>query len=174
MKKVNLDCQKIWKFINYCITGYLIKKSYNKTKKNRLSNYNENQDSNNFIIHKEDYVVLRLLGFGSVFRTSLIYHLERCELMALKEPNIDDKEIPRLIERERVNYSKIRHPLLPKSYETEDINGIIIEFINGQTLDKIDKMNLNASEVITIIFELIIIIDYIHSKDLIYRDLKPT
>ena len=172
IKEPNKTFKKIWQLISPCITGYLIKKAYEKTKKDRF--LNQNQDSEKITIYKKDFVVLRNLGFGSFFNVDLIYHLERCELMAIKTQHILDDNIDKLQNRERENYMKLKHPLLPKFYNSpKGENYLVMEFINGQTLDNIDKLHLNDKEVVTIIFELILIVEYLHSNNMIYRDLKP-
>ena len=164
--------RKIWSFIIPCITGYLIKKSYEKTKKDRTLNHIH--DSNRITVKKEDFVVLRNLGIGSIFRVDLIYHLKRCELMAMKIPHFNDDEVPKLIKREKENYKKLNHIFLPKFFDTpEGENYLVMEFINGKTLNYIDRDKLSYNDAVTIVFELIVIFEYLHSKKLIYRDLKP-
>ena len=170
--ETNNTFREIWRSIVPCITGYLIKKAYEKTKKDRF--LNQNQDSDKITIYRKDIVDIRTLGFGSFFRVHLIYHLERCELMAFKTQHINDDNAQRLQKRERDNFRKLKHPLLPKFYDSpEGENYLVMEFINGQTLNHIDKLKLNDNEVVTIIFELILIVEYLHSENMIYRDLKP-
>lgn len=50
---------------------------------------------------------------------------------------------------------------------------MIVQFINGKTLDNIDQLELSFKQKITIIFELIMIVNYLHKNGFIYRDLKP-
>lgn len=185
---------KIWKFIRPCISGYLIKESYEKTKINRLDNFirferrkeksgtkttlgtsSENFSSNEILIIKEDeFIELRDIGLGSNFKTVLIYHIERGELYALKKQQGMNKKIGKLIKREIENYSKIQHPLTPKFIGAGQNNEYhIIEYINGRTLLSTNKLELNFYEKITIFFELMIIIEFLHRKGFIYRDLKP-
>ncbi|KAK8872041.1 hypothetical protein M9Y10_007799 [Tritrichomonas musculus] len=172
IKERNKTFKYIWLLIAPCIVGYLIKKAYFKTKKDRFSN--QKQDSDKITIYRKDFVVLRNIGFGSLFKVDLIYHLEKGELMAIKTQNGFDKNIQKYIKRETENYSILNHPLLPKFYNSpEGENYLVMEFINGLTLDKIDQIQLNDNEVVTIIFELIVIVEYLHSKIMIYRDLKP-
>lgn len=169
--KSDKEISEIWSHVRFCIASYLILKSYLKTHKNRLLNQNYER----IMIRKKDFVILRILGISSVFDVSLIYHLERGELMAIKQPHVlDDDELPKLKKRERENIKNLSHPFIPKYYETpEEENFIAMEFINGHTLKYIDKLQLNDEDILIIIFELIMVIDYLHSKDLIYRDLKP-
>lgn len=62
---------------------------------------------------------------------------------------------------------------MPKFYgASEKEKYLVMEFINGLTLGHIDKIQLNDEDVVIIIFELIVILEYLHSKKLIYRDLN--
>lgn len=152
IKERNKTFKYIWLFIAPCITGYLIKKAYFKTKKDRF--LNQNQDPDKITINENDFVVLRNIGSGSFSLVRLVYHLGRDELMAIKTPNGFDKNIQKRFKRERENYLKLNHPLLPKFYNSpEGENYLVLEFINGLTLDKIDQIQLNDNEVVTIIFE---------------------
>ena len=54
---------------------------------------------------KEDYITIRHLGNGSIFMTSLVYHIEKEELFVIKKPYVKDDEIPKLSKRELLNYS---------------------------------------------------------------------
>ena len=172
IKQVDETFKRIWSIISWRITGYLIKKSYEKTKKNRA--LSQNQDSERITVNRDDFVVLRKLGSSSSSNVDLIFHFERCELMAMKTPIIINVDQPKLFYREKKNYSEISHPFLPKFYDTPNKEKyLVMEYINGQTLDHIDIKQLKEKDVVIIIFELIVIVIYLHSKHLIYRDLKP-
>ena len=61
--------------------------------------------------------------------------------------------------------------MIPKyygSFANNDYYYIIIEFINGNPIEKVKQY-----EKIKVIFELIMIISYLHKNKLIYRDFKP-
>ena len=116
---------------------------------------------------------MRNLGSGSCSQVDLIYHLEKRELMAMKCYFINDEEQTKLFDREKKSYSEIIHRFLPKFYgASEKEKYLVMEFINGLTLGHIDKIQLNDEDVVIIIFELIVILEYLHSKKLIYRDLN--
>lgn len=71
--------------------------------------------------------------------------------------------------REKKVYSKIFNPFIPKNYsEIQEAgqNKIMIEFIKGKSLDKLNQLNLNESEKFNIIFELMITIQYFNFKQL--------
>ncbi|KAK8876323.1 hypothetical protein M9Y10_006521 [Tritrichomonas musculus] len=167
--------KQIWPFIVPCITGYLIKKSYSQLNKNRVLNFIEKVEKplEKNVIKAEDYVELRNIGIGSLFSCKLIYHIKHGKLYVIKRPHFFDEELPKLIKREKDNYLQFKHPFLPKFYGTvENEEGIVIEFINGRTLNHIKQMNLTTKDVFHIIYEICVVIEFFHRNDYIYRDLK--
>ena len=154
----------------------MIKEAYGKLNTNRLDDFVNKKFhsiSPNKIIFEDEFIELRLNGNGSVFSAVLVYHIELEELFIVKRPNILSTEIPKLIQREIDNYSKIRHPFMPKFIgKGENNKYIVIEFINGKTLLNInDKFSFD--EKITIIFEIMIIVEFLHRNHFIFRDLSP-
>lgn len=122
----------------------------------------------------DEYIEIRLVGIGSIFKATLIYHIEREELLIIKTPNTNDSEIPKLIKRELENYLQIKSPFIPRLYGTiKDKHYIVIEFINGRLLENIKNIPLTNEDKYTIIFELMLIIKYFHHNNFIFRDLKP-
>ena len=66
------------------------------------------------------------------------------------------------------------HPFLPKFIgRIKDKDYIVIEYIKGQTLEKVEELELSFDDLTTVIFELLVIIKYFHDRGLIYRDIKP-
>lgn len=163
----------IFEIISPCISGYLIKKSYLVKSKYRIEKFIEENNLSEEKIKENEYVELRIIGFGSSFICSLIYHIKQGQLYAIKKPYKQD-EAPKLIEREKNNYCNISHPFLCKFYGvTENENFIVIEFIKGETLNNIKKMKLEFKDILNIIFELMLIFQYFYDNQMIYRDLKP-
>ncbi|KAK8887072.1 hypothetical protein M9Y10_038108 [Tritrichomonas musculus] len=174
---LNHSMKEIWKILKSSLSAYLITQSYSKINQNRFDNFSffqkKNQKIENF--DEDEYIILRTLGIGSIFKVELIYHIEKEELFALKVPHIIDDETNKLLEREIANYSQINHSLLPRFYGmTKKGKYPIIEFINGQILGNIKSIHLDYNDKITIIFELMLIIQYFHSKKFVFRDLKPS
>ena len=167
---VERPIHQIWNIVQPCISGFLIKQSYEKLTKNRFQYFNSN-NSISEELNEDEYIELRIIGFGAVFKAILLYNFEKEELFCYKTANTFDNETPKLLKRELDNYSIINHPFLPKFYGT--INKYpVIEFINGQEINNL-KMQLEISDKITIIFELMIVLKYLHDKEFIFRDLKP-
>lgn len=169
---------EIWKIIVPCISGYLIKQSYSKLNNDRLNKKCqktiEKFDEN--MIKDDNFINLRTVGIGSIFKTELMIDIVHERLFLFKIPHYEIDEITKLIQREIKNYSKISHPFVPEFYGTILNNkryNIIIEYINGQTLSDITNWHFSFEEKILIIFEIILVIYYFHTNNLIYRDLKP-
>ena len=122
---------------------------------------------------ENEYIEIRNICITSSSGIELIYHIEREELFVLKKP-IKNPESSKLIEREIDNYSVLDFPLLPKFIGTvQNKDHYIIEYINGRTLENIVSCQLDESDKMTIIFEIIMIFQYLHRKSFVYRDLKP-
>ena len=167
---------RVLTYISPCISAYLIKKSYLQNKKYRIEKFIKSLDENSSqeTMNEQDYVELRSIGKGTIFECKLIYHIKRSELYAIKKPYQIHSENRKLLDREAENYLKVRHPFLPKFYgKVLNKDYIVIDFINGQTLDSIEKIELTYNEKITVIFELMLVIKYLHNNKFIHRDLKP-
>lgn len=165
----------IWKSFIPFISGYLIKQSYSKLSKDRISEFYSNNNINSEYPkewNENDYFELRQLGIGSLFSVYLIYVIEKEELLALKKPHMYDTEISKLYEREVDNYLKIKDPLIPKFYGTiKSKYYLFIEFIDGQNLKDIKV--LSPEDKILIINGIMLIIFYFHNNKYILNDMKP-
>lgn len=168
------EFKKLWECIKPCISGYLIRESYEKTKRNRIENFVMKKNSKVMTIKEDDIIELKRIASGSSAYTMLAYHIEKEELLVIKKQfNLSD-EMKYLISREVNNYSKIHHPFIPRFIGTIESNySIVMEYINGNTLEYIDKRQLSYNDKILIIFELMIVIEFLHRNHFIYRDFKP-
>lgn len=181
---LKLDKQKpnmqLWKFIFPCISGYLIKKSYQTLIKYRIREFIFDQEkllkTSEAIdgeIDEDKLIELRNVGIGASFCCTLAYHIKSGKLLVIKK-QFENDEFPKLIEREKDNYAKMKYPFLPRFYgRVKNENYIAIEYINGKTLNHIKKMKLTFDEKLAIIFQLMLTIKYFHDNEMIYRDLKP-
>ena len=164
---------QIWNIIRSTVSGYLIKRGYQKSMKNRL---NEKIKKDSFIknLKDDDFINLRNVGSGSIGIVNLYFYIEMQELFVAKIFSPINKKT-KLHSRELSNYSQIDHLFLPKFYGILNNKNkcLIIEYINGQSLSKIEKLQLTENDKFTIIFELMIVFQYLHSKNFVYRDLKP-
>ena len=171
----NAELQEFWSKIQSCISGYLIKSGYSESKKNRIQAYNYFFNYTEPLqFPKSDFIILRTIGQNNS-ALKLIYHIEKEKLYVLKIYN-NSYESEKLFNREKENYLSVHHPFLLKCLgciEYESNNCLILEFIQGQTLDLIKKKNLKIDEKLKIIFEIMAVIQYLHNQNYIYRDLKP-
>ena len=149
---------------------------YLKTNKDRFNNFTENsiEDKKEIKLNNHNYIKIKHLGAGSS-SVDLIYHIELEQLLALKRfPCNKDRT---LLDREKRNYERIDHPLITKYYGNGRMNKeefILVEFIKGHSLSDIKKLELNEEDKIIMIYELLFTIKYLHNKEFIYRDLKPS
>ncbi|KAK8881042.1 hypothetical protein M9Y10_003769 [Tritrichomonas musculus] len=176
LKNANL---KLWNCIKQCIALYLFAESYIKSNKNRIKTFISNRKVSNSLktMKKDDFIQLKCVGKGSTFFANLCYHIDLEELFVIKCPldrfNIKNNE---LMNREINNYqSIINHPFLPLlGGVIQDLNFPVIEFINGHTLYNLIKTHSVDDKLkINIIFQLMIIIEFLHRNHFILRDNKP-
>ncbi|KAK8872100.1 hypothetical protein M9Y10_007859 [Tritrichomonas musculus] len=181
LNKLDFSLTSVWNIIRSSISTFLVEESYLTPAKNRIQNFTQKQTKNqattakqnNLFDNPNEYLILNDLGIGYASKVILFYHLKKEKFYAMKQLLPTEEGTKKLLTREFSNYCKISHPFLPKFYYVnEEKNFLIIEFIKGQTLDK-QLNNLKEEERITIIFEILIVIEYLHHNKFIFRDLKP-
>src|SRR5208283_2495365 len=74
--------------------------------------------------------------------------------------------------------SRLDHPNIVKVYETGEFEGrnyIILEYIDGESLDKLIKKRkiFSEAEILEIMIRVSSGLDHIHSHNMIHKDLKP-
>ena len=171
----NEKVQHFWSIVVNCLSGFLIKKGYqnslNKHEKYLNDDFVEYKEEHSRIVDKS-YIKLRDLGQGSGGRVELIFHISKEEIFALKIPYIESH----LNIRERRNYLSIRFPfIVPYIGYIKFANKpkyLLLEYVEGESLDKYQLNNLNDQEKYTIILELLLTICYLHSLKYVYRDLR--
>ena len=83
----------------------------------------------------------------------------------------------KLFERELFNYKNLNHPYFPQFYgilkEKKD-KGLIVEYIEGETLEKFitTRPNIEFKVKMKIIIQILFAILYSHSQGFFLRDLK--
>lgn len=176
---LNEECYKVpffFKIIRRCISAYMIKKSYILNNISRLKNYEDYYKSTNENIDSNDFKFITLKNLYSCnSKVDLIYSIETERLYVLKSKMSCNEEY--LINREQENYKYIQHPLFLQCYKSiqkYDQKFLLLEFSDGKTVKQINELTLNDEEKFKIIFEILISMQYIHSKNFIYRDLKPS
>ena len=138
----------------------------------------ESTNSYNF----EHYRVIKLLGEGGFGRTYLAEDLELFnKKVVIKKLIAIDANNPKILElfsREAEQLYQLSHPQIPKlhRYFNKDNNFYLIqEFIPGENL--LGEFELNGSfsepKIIEILQKILLVLEYIQSKDVIHRDIKP-
>ena len=135
------------------------------------------------------YLIQRLLGQGGFGRTYLAYDTQRFgEACVLKEflANNIEEEIARkskeLFEREARVLHNIDNPQIPKFIAWFTDQGklfIVQEYIEGKTYSQVLRERLSQTgkpfseaEVIQWLWDMLPILDYIHKRNLIHRDIS--
>ncbi len=117
-------------------------------------------------------------GFSNVYLASDIISGKLCAVKEYKKVEAGTKTDYGLLLREAKILSKLSHPGIPEIMEILDSDSslvIIMRYIEGETLDRIiqDTEPFSEEATINVAERLINILCYIHSNDIIYRDLKP-
>ena len=135
------------------------------------------------------YRILRELGRGGFGRTYLAEDTNRYnEHCVLKEfsPVVHSPKAAELFDRESSILYNLQHPQIPRFRELlrTDIGGnpslfLVQDYIKGQTYEEIlisrqqQGKNFSEAEVTQLLFQLLPVLEYIHSKNLIHRDISP-
>ncbi|WP_027254499.1 serine/threonine-protein kinase [Planktothrix agardhii] len=140
------------------------------------------------LVLRNHYAIVRELGHGGFGRTYLAKDQHRFdELCVLKEfsPQVQGsfalKKSQELFEREAEILYKLKHPQIPRFRElfreTIDNKGYLffvqdyVEGFNYRSL--LNQQSFTEAEVMQLLFQILPILDYIHSYGVIHRDISP-
>lgn len=161
--------------INY-FSEYLIKKCYINLSIDRIQNHSNffNCNSESLTIDNDFFFKLNDLQNTETSGLQLFYNIEKEKIFVLKNVLKDNDN--HLFEREEENYKNIHHPFICKYFGTLNVdhkNCLIIEYIDGKDLGCFKDLNLSFNDKIKIIFQIMIVLEYLHYHNYVYRDLKP-
>lgn len=130
----------------------------------------------------EHYKILSVLGeggMGTVYK-ALDLKLERnVALKLLSSQLVTQKQFIERFKREAKNQAKLSHPNIVQVYgfvEAGNILGIVMEFVEGETLEKMinRKGVLALKESLSYLKDILSGVGYAHKNGFIHRDIKPS
>lgn len=135
------------------------------------------------------YIIQKILGQGGLGRTYLAFDTHRfnepCvlkEFAPLGSGQYDLEKSRDLFKREAKILHQISHPQIPKFLACFEVQGrlfLVQEYVKGKTFSALLKqrqrqgMTFSEVEVIEWLMNLLPILDYIHQRGIIHRDISP-
>lgn len=130
----------------------------------------------------QNYKIISLLGeggMGTVYK-ALDTHLERYVAIKIVHLNaLPNSSAVERFKREARNQAKLSHPNIVSVYgfvEEKDVLGIVMEFIEGETIESIIKNRgrIEIGYAIELMDQILDGIQAAHNQGFIHRDLKPS
>jgi len=127
------------------------------------------------------YELLEIIGEGGM---GIVYKA-KCHLLnrfvavkILKEELSNDEEYTSRFKREATSIARLSHPNIVNVHDVgseNNINFIVMEYINGKTLKQVIKENgrLRFEKTIDIVLQIAKGLECAHSNNIIHRDIKP-
>ncbi|CAG8448622.1 664_t:CDS:2 [Acaulospora morrowiae] len=140
-----------------------------------------NAPSPNSKLLLSDFIICRTLGTGSFGRVHLVQSKYNSKFYAMKV--LKKTEVVRLKQVEHTNNEKqileqVNHPFLVNLWGTFQDSAnlyMVMDYVVGGELFSILRKNQRFPDHVAKFYaaEVILAFEYLHSKDIIYRDLKP-
>jgi serine/threonine-protein kinase len=121
------------------------------------------------------YDYLALLGTGGMGRVFKVRDRRLDRIVALKALQYQDRETVGRFLREAKAMAQVRHPNICTLFEAGEIEGqpfLVMEFIDGKTLDKFDR-ELSVERKALLALGIAEALQAIHRLGLVHRDIKP-
>jgi len=129
----------------------------------------------------DDFMPLKILGSGSFGEVYLVREIRSSELYAMKvltKAKIFGNNLVRYAKTERDVLSYTKHPFivgLNYAFQTETKLFLILDFCPGGDLGRVLQREgrLNEERARKYLCEVLMAIEALHKRDIIFRDLKP-
>lgn len=130
--------------------------------------------------------ILGVGGMGAVYRARDLHFPNVVKHVAVKEMIIQTRDasvrasIVRNFEREADLLATLDHPSIPRIFDyftSHDRSYLILELINGKTLEELIEENIPVPQVIQWAIEICDVLHYLHNhqpEPIIFRDMKPS
>ena len=133
-------------------------------------------------INIENYKIVSLLGKGGMGIVYKAYDTKLDRYVAIKmlnPQNNDNERFTERFKREAKNQAKLMHPNIATVYgfiEYENLLGIVMEYIEGDSLEKIiyKRKRISLIDSVYIIQQVLKGLGFAHSKGFVHRDIKPS
>jgi len=130
----------------------------------------------------DHYKITGILGEGGMGIVYKAFDLKLERYVAIKILNSQATATPQFVERfrrEAKHQAKLNHGNIVPVYgltESNQMLGIVMEYVDGDTLEKIiqTKGRLELKEALIILRQILNGADYAHKKGFVHRDIKPS
>ena len=117
-------------------------------------------------------------GMGIVYKAKCHLLNRYVAVKILKKELSQDKEIVARFKREANSVARLSHPNIVNVYdvgEENNINFIVMEYVNGKTLKQVIKENgrLSFEKTLDVAFQIAKALECTHKNNIIHRDIKP-
>jgi len=150
-----------------------------KRKRNRRGTLDYEKEASHAVMCNYEY--LKMIGEGSYAEVWLTRHTDSGELFANKVFNkraLQDKNCVARVFKEKEVLQKMRHPLvisLCAAFQSEDELVLVTPYMAGGDLYSLLEREQKLIEPVAVFYaaELVLAIEYLHSEDIVFRDIKP-
>ncbi len=117
-------------------------------------------------------------GMGTVYKAKCHLLNRFVAVKILKTELSNDEEFVARFKKEGTSIARLSHPNIVNVYDVgseNNINFIVMEYINGKTLKRIIMENgrLSAEKTLNIVFQIADALECAHKNNIIHRDIKP-
>lgn len=127
------------------------------------------------------YEIIRFLGRGSYGNSYLVFDNQKQDTVVLKLLRMHKRWLKagrRSFEEEQRWLKDLNHPFFPDFFENgqyQNIPFFTMEYVNGKTFEQMifdENMQYSEKESFTIAMQLLFIIQFLHKKGIVHRDIR--